>query len=408
MRFIVILTVCLAFGSCSAIKVSKLRTGGSVTDSSFMEEIPFRYVNDLIFTDVLINGKTYNFLFDTGAELSVIGDHIKSEIDYSSITSAAVETSSMTSKRQEFVELGDLTIGTVSFERTGAVIIDISHFNNYFGCRPIDGILGNNLMRKAAWQIDYENKKIILCDNSSKLNVSEDALKIDLDDADTRNVYLDMTIDGVSSTFTFDTGYNGSIKSDSTMFNKLKAAKSDLKYISQEGLFTTDVNGKVMGETYKVLAEDIQMEGGLLMSNRVVNLGGASSSLLGNKVFDDYTLTLDWKNNALFLDKQKDHAPTEVSYFEFHFAPNFQELKIEIVNIVDEEFAISPVSLDTEILAIDGVDVSNFSLDELCAYWDEEGAKLRLSDKINMLILDKGEKREIQIRKKFLMFQALN
>ena len=98
-------------------------------------------------------------------------------------------------------------------------------------------------------------------------------------------------------------------------------------------------------------------------------------------------------DNTLFLDKQKDLAVNEVSYFEFHFSPNFQTLKMEIVNIVNEEFAIAPVSLDTEILAINGVDVSNFSLDELCTYWDEEGAKLRLSDKINMLVLDKGEKK---------------
>ena len=402
MRLTAFLTILLIFQSCSAIKVSKLRTGGSVKESSFMEEIPLRYVNNLIFIDILINGKTYNFLFDTGAELSVIGDHIKNEIDYASITSAAVETSSMTSKRQEFVELGDLTIGKVTFERTGAVIMDISHFNNYFGCRPIDGILGNNLMRKAAWQVDYENKKIMLCDNSAKLNVSEDAVRINLDDADTRNVYLDLTIEGVSSTFTFDTGYNGSIMSDSTMFNKLKAARSDLGYITQEGVFTTDVNGKVIGETYKVLAEEIQMEGGLDMSNQVVNLGGSSSSLLGNKVFDDYLLTLDWSNNTLFLEKQKDLAVDEVSYFEFHFSPNFQTMKMEIVNIVNEEFSTTSVSLDTEILAINGVDVSNFSLDELCTYWDEEGAKLRLSDKINMLVLDKGEKREIQLNKRFI------
>jgi hypothetical protein len=402
MNLRIIFAIVFIAQSCSAIKVSKLRTGGAVKDASFMEEIPLRYVNDLILIDVFINGKAYNFLFDTGAELSVIGDHVKKEIDYSSITSAAVETSSMTSKRQEFVELGDLIIGTVSFERTGAVIMDISHFNNYFGCQPIDGILGNNLMRKAAWQIDYENRKIVLCDNSSKLNVSKDAIKINLDDADTRNVYLDLTIDGVSSNFTFDTGYNGSIKSDSTMFNKLKAVKSDLKYISQEGLFTTDVNGKVMGRTYKALGEEIQMEGGLSMSNQIVNFGGSSSSLIGNKVFDDYLLTLDWRNNALFLDQQKDLAPAEETYFEFHFSPNFQSLKIEIVNIVDEEFAMTPISLDTEILAINGVDVSNFSLEELCAYWYEEGLKLRDLDKISMVVMDEDGKREIQLNRKVL------
>ena len=169
MRFIAILMTILVLQSCSTLKVSKLLKKGSVENTEFLEEIPFNYVNDLIFIDVVIKGNSYNFIFDTGAEISVIGEHIKNEVNYKNVTSYAVETSTMTSVNQEFVALEDLTVGSVLFERTGAAIMDISHFDAFFGCRTVDGILGNNLMRKAAWQVDYQNKKIILSDDISKI-----------------------------------------------------------------------------------------------------------------------------------------------------------------------------------------------------------------------------------------------
>ena len=392
----------LLLQSCSTLKVSKLLKKGSVENTEFLEEIPFSYVNNLIFIDVVINGNSYNFIFDTGAEISVIGEHIKNEVDYKNVTSYAVETSTMTSVNQEFVALEDLTVGSVLFERTGAAIMDISHFDAFFGCRTVDGILGNNLMRKAAWQVDYQNKKIILSDDISKIKISDTAQKLNLDKEDYRNVYVDLVIDGVASTYTFDTGYNGTIKSDSTLLNEFKAANADLQYISQEGWATTNVNGRVTGKTYKALGEDIQMEGGILIANQEINFGDQSSALVGNKIFEHYTITLDWDNNAFFLDQKKDFIADDLSFREFYFSPNYQTLQIEITNIVNMESASEPVSLDSEILAINGVDVSSFTLEELCDYWNEKGSKLGLSENISILILDKGEKREIQLNRKVL------
>ena len=92
----------------------------------------------------------------------------------------------------------------------------------------------------------------------------------------------------------------------------------------------------------------------------------------------------------------------DLSFREFYFSPNYQTLQIEITNIVNMESASEPVSLDSEILAINGVDVSRFTLEELCDYWNEKGSKLGLSENINILILDKGEKREIQLNRKVL------
>jgi len=45
---------------------------GAVTNQDYNSEMPFRYVDGYIFVDIVQNNKTYNFLFDTGSEATLI------------------------------------------------------------------------------------------------------------------------------------------------------------------------------------------------------------------------------------------------------------------------------------------------------------------------------------------------
>ena len=56
----------LFLSSCSSIKLLKLLKEGSVEQASFKTEIPFEMRLGLIIVPVTINGKTYDFLVDTG------------------------------------------------------------------------------------------------------------------------------------------------------------------------------------------------------------------------------------------------------------------------------------------------------------------------------------------------------
>jgi hypothetical protein len=55
---------------------------GTVKNENYNSEIPFRYVNGYIFIDIIQNDKKYNFLFDSGAEATLIDKSIINEFEF--------------------------------------------------------------------------------------------------------------------------------------------------------------------------------------------------------------------------------------------------------------------------------------------------------------------------------------
>lgn len=390
------------FQSCALYKIPKLAKQGEVKSSNYVRETPFSYTNNVILVDVVINGKTFNFVFDTGAELSVIGRHIADEIDYKVIASSKIKATKKSEQKVEFIEIPKISFADVGFENTGAIIADIAHFDEIFGCHTIDGIIGNNLMRKSSWQIDYKNQKIRFSDNVEKLDVSKNASEITMDAGEIRNVYLDVTIDGVSSEFIFDTGYSGKIKADSSFFNLLVAKNKDLEYSTETGIAHSDINGNITGQTFNTMVKSIDVEG-IVMSNQVISLAGNNNYLVGNKFFEDYTLTIDWENDKLFFDPTNEVEADTLKGYELSFYPNYKTKKVAISRFQDDHTLAEKISVDAEIVTINGVDVSNFSLEEMCTYWQREGEGIRNYKTLDIVVLDKGVNKKVKLTKKVLL-----
>jgi len=63
---------------------------GMVTNKSYNSEVPFRYVDGYIFVDIIHNEKKYNFLFDTGAEATVINKSVLKEFEYKAVSTSTI------------------------------------------------------------------------------------------------------------------------------------------------------------------------------------------------------------------------------------------------------------------------------------------------------------------------------
>ena len=63
---------------------------GKVENENYYSEIPFRYINGYIFIDIIQNEKKYNFLFDTGAEATVIDNKILNEFVFETFSESKV------------------------------------------------------------------------------------------------------------------------------------------------------------------------------------------------------------------------------------------------------------------------------------------------------------------------------
>ncbi len=394
----------LLFPGCKFYKIPKLLKVGEVSKSEFLETVPMNFVSKIILVDVVIEGKTYNFVLDTGAELSVIGEHIADGLEYKNILSDQVNatTKEKSADKLQFVRMPKISIGSIDFEQTGALIADISHFDRVFGCNSIDGIIGNNLMRKAAWQIDYKDEEVSISNDAKKFFVSEEAHYMAVDAGNARNVYLNISLDGVSGRYAFDTGSAGSITADSALFKTLSEKNTALKYSEETGVISLNLNGTITGTNYNVLIEEINVQG-LNFSDQIISLSGSKKPLMGNGLFQNFTLTIDWDRDTLIFDPNSILESDSLSVLELGITPNYISQRFEIAKMYGKHVLENPVSFNSKILMINGENVSDFTREELCSYWEMNKQLIKYADSLDLVILDGSQTREVHLTRKTLL-----
>jgi hypothetical protein len=115
-----------------------------------------------------LNRKKARMIIDTGASQSVfdknrIGKFLGHE-NFKSLTalSTGLGTNSMESHT---VNLPEFKLGQLTFQDEHVVLLDLSHVNQSFealGIKPVDGIIGGDILRKFKAVIDYGKKELSL------------------------------------------------------------------------------------------------------------------------------------------------------------------------------------------------------------------------------------------------------
>jgi hypothetical protein len=369
---------------------------GTVKNEDYNSEIPFRYVNGYIFVDIIQNDKKYNFLFDSGAEATLIDKSIINEFEFKPFSTSNISGPLITNGVVNTITLSAIKISDIEFLDIGAVAFDLQIFKSKF-CEKLDGVIGSTLLKKAKWQIDYKNKVIRLSNEISNL-ISEKpkyTLTTNIPEKGWGTETIELNIDGFVSQFNFDTG-NGRSKIVSQP-NKLKD-------------FTTNTKGSIIeygfkksATDYKFIAESVTI-GGIKLKNQTISLENevGNLQLLGNRFFENFILTIDWKNHQLYLDPIKDIVSETLIDFELNFSPNFETKKIEVATGLRAFLKKNKIEQGTTLLKVNDTDVSNFSHQELCDFWNTEWPKITNAEKLNILILQKGKSKEIVITKKKL------
>ena len=117
---------------------------------------------------MLINGKAAQVIVDTGASKTVFDktaiekfvQHKK--FDKHEHLSSGLGTNTMISQT---TNLKKVKIGDVIFENYTTVLLDLSHVNNSYtqiGLKPVQGVLGSDILLKYGAIIDYEKKVLKL------------------------------------------------------------------------------------------------------------------------------------------------------------------------------------------------------------------------------------------------------
>ena len=262
----------------------QLSKKGYVKQKEYFVEIPFNYVNKHIYIEVVISGKKYNFVFDTGYEVTTIDSNIAKEIQYKIIKEVSLSGSSFADLKVTLVELPNIAIASLDFEETYGLLQDLSFTKNP-ATQKIDGIIGNNVMRKSKWQIDYVQKVIRISSKIENFKNLPTAKKIELNNKDWGLGYVAIELNNQKHQFLFDLGSNG----------EFTANHSFVKFIKEKDtLLQQEKQSFPIG---KIKIGEIEL------NDKSITLEKRAGSLLGNAFFENYLLTIDWDKNILYLNQ---------------------------------------------------------------------------------------------------------
>jgi len=159
--FLILVLLVNIFG-CSVTKIQK---EGTVFPENFDFETEFTTQKSTIILPVEINGVLKNFLFDTGADFNVIQrDSTLGKV--SNIGGASKRKAKM---GEEYVQ--SMKIGNVDFKNTFAKNGDLTGLKEQIP--NFGGLIGQSIINKANWLIDYPNKKLRI----SNQNLADSSFK---------------------------------------------------------------------------------------------------------------------------------------------------------------------------------------------------------------------------------------
>ena len=303
---VLLLAAAFALGGCNALKTAKLLAGGSVRQKSFTATTPFVF-DKLIRTKVLIHGKTYNFIFDTGAQVSVIAETAAKELGLKPYTSSKVGDSQGAKRALNFYRLDSVQIGGVAFTDQAFAGSDFS-LMKCFGNEAFDGIIGATLMRRAVWLIDNEQNTLTLASERSRLKPLKNEQAVPFTTSKLDQVpYFILNIDGLvaKQKIELDLGSASAV----TLNRKLVRNTQNHRVGYAVGGGSSGLFGKAKPDTtFTALVPKVEVGSVVLDAPQVVRFKRKGSSILGMAVLRNYNIVLDWGKQEFALAKVRNQV----------------------------------------------------------------------------------------------------
>ncbi|BDD10993.1 hypothetical protein FUAX_34250 [Fulvitalea axinellae] len=387
--------------SCSTYKRYHTVTQGRTAEKNFTAEFPFEDDGGLIKIKVAIDGNDYDFMFDSGNDLTMVDEQLLPYIGYkSNNVSGEIVGSSQRAKINRYITVDEFDIGGVKFEKTGAFSGDMTSLNEALGCGKFHGIIGSNLMRKAKWQIDYKNKVIRVTGHKGELPQSPNGITLKMKAKSYGGAKGLVKMGHVETEFTFDTGFNGDFSANKAVFDAISEREA-IPYAVSDGQSNFSVYGANISRDYYARIPTFEI-GPVELKDQIIQFGSKSVNLIGNGFFEHFIVTFDWKAKTLRLDPVADFGREELNGYPYFFGPNYKNNSIEILGSWEGHTGDEKIPFGAKFISINGHNVRNLTTQELCNFWNTKASEI-LSDKIDAVILVNGQEKAITLRRRSLL-----
>ncbi|MCC1484051.1 pepsin/retropepsin-like aspartic protease family protein [Winogradskyella immobilis] len=274
--------------NCSVVKDQKR---GSVSPNTFHYKTDFTSIKSIIVLPVKVDGVSKNFLFDTGAQLSII-----QRKELVGKTGKVIGASNRKALFGSEV-VSSIKIGNIDFKNTYALNRDLADLKEKvpnFG-----GIVGQPIIKKANWLINYPKREIEIS-NKHLVDDTYRSIKIKREGG---SPYTYITINGQKYKAVIDLGSSSkglNIPKDHPLAEKILSTYNFTD--NEREIYTIGGNQMVkekIGTVPSILLGDIEFK------NVLTDIRHSSQLRLGIGFFKDYSIYIDNINGDYKIKKHR-------------------------------------------------------------------------------------------------------
>jgi hypothetical protein len=302
--YITLLISLFILTGCS-VKWTKAIRYGEIAQKGFEESVDIEVHKGLIIVPVTMHGKTFRFLFDTGAPFS-ISEELQLELNFKVISKGNIIDSDHNRKPVNWVSVDEISLGSVDFLNLSAFVGDFKA-NPILKCLEIDGIIGSNLMRHCNWTIDQENHSLSLFDSMNKKEFNNTTV-IPFRKDQQFNIFTNVDFGKATvNNVLVDYGSNGSITLSNKIFNLLKEKKLLDKPITERGVKQSGIVGNAVAIKREFVHMDSISLWNLGLNN--VHMQSGKTTAIGTSILSRFEVTIDWEKQQLMFQNQIPDKP---------------------------------------------------------------------------------------------------
>ena len=270
--------------------------------------LPFRFLNNHIYVDARLNGRTLSLLVDTGAA-NLITPTTARALGLVPVGEARMNGTGDGSEDAAFTRLATLVLGDVNLRNQLFAVVPLEKLGEIEGV-PFAGILGYELFKRFVVRIDYAAHTITLADPRAWVSDGRGVAVAIVFNGSVPEV--DGSIEGIAGTFDIDTGSRVSLGLNSPFVQRhaLRAAfKPTIEAVTGWGL-----GGATRGTVARARRLSL---GPLSIDNVIVDMSlqklgalshAAPAGNVGSGVLKRFTVTFDYAGQRIFFEPNAGNA----------------------------------------------------------------------------------------------------
>ena len=275
---------------------------GGASSKNFYEEIPYEFINGVMFVTPEINGIKRKFLFDTGAPLQIT-DELFNELKPEIINHTEITDATGNKDRLNIVSIADLKLNNLSFTGVPALVTGSSIYK----CWQIDGVIGSNLLRTCIVQIIPAKHIIILTDDETKLSLNRKMqTALETGEPQSYPFFMIQLTDKKTLKVGFDTGTKDFLRMAAAHAKRLEKDGIIEKISTGYGINHMSIVGLAVPDSLSRMKVPLLSIAGCNFTNVITETGNGRNTIVGAKLLDYGAVTIDFIHHSFYFEPTTD------------------------------------------------------------------------------------------------------